>query len=187
MNPYLRSPLPPDFNLDKLLVPKALGFGPIKNLIDQLATHRMQVICAVTATEMVLWRYRPIEAAAKSVPEQAVEVVHRWLRGVASLEEIKTAAAAAEHAEIKASAATAEQAAADLVKSRVAASAASAVYSIYGGGIAGTAVRSAAYAVYEAAAVDGNVMFFFVEWWNKCKPLLLVEYQKWSGWLRGEV
>ena len=191
MNPYLRSLLSPDFDPDTLVpVSEKWVAYTLGNLFQKLS-YRMHVICALTAAEMVLpiWERNtsatslPIEE--KDAPLQAIKMVRRWLVHPTPLAGLKTVADLAMQAADNFSDNTKNATGlAAVVRGAVYATAISA------GNAANTpsnvantvnVVQDAGYATLITAGDD-----FYSEWWNRCKPLLRLEYQDWIDRLRGE-
>jgi len=196
MNPYLRLVLDSnlDFNLD--LWPVPVEWNAVVATMGKL-TNRMEVICAVTAATMVLplwesWQGKKFTSFKKS-PKEAVDITNRWLLGkTVKLSELWSAEADARNA---ADNATSDRWAAYAATS--AALAARAATSNTPASRAAQAVEAAAVAS-GAAAISKSyeyrkdhekvvVQQFYKDWWERCKPLLVEEYKRWSDWLGGAI
>ncbi len=158
--------------------------------------HWAQVVCAVTAAEMVLWLWEDwvIEVSDQiettyqdQAPHQAIKTTRQWLNGDASADEADAAARAAWDA--GADALTESAGGADVAAARaawVARAASRAAWSASGptraagarnptraAGAATGAARDAAWAagVWGAGAIAGAAedAAFFRDWWDLCR------------------
>ena len=181
MNPYFRFHLDPAFDTGKLPVPEIWDWDAVIKIINQLSP-RMQVICAVTAAEIVLpiWEKRNQNRSNpyENTPKLAIEKVKEWIHtsGEVSKYDLDYAgkAATAAGATLMGAGATAAYSA-----SRAALS----VYSAY------QVVNEAVYAIRYAAsasAEDGtDKQEFYAKWWDVCKISLENDYQGWVDWVTG--
>jgi len=182
MNPYIRCPLPPDFEPNKLPAPG--DYISVLDLMRKL-THRMQVICAVTAAEIALpvWQLAfgehppncPVSPEAfQLTPGKTIDIIHRWLLGEADRTAVRYAITANANIANWASGSTHR---AHRLAAEVASAVTHAGYTI----INSKTHANAAYAIDSAVAAGVS----YVDWWNKCKPLLQEEYNHWSRKLNG--
>ena len=149
----------------------------VEQLMGQLP-HWAQVVCALTAAEMVLpiweeWaRQNMITTYIREAPSQAIDITQRWLDEEVSASEMNAAAHAAAGSAVDTANNTAGSAANTAGDAAYAAVGAAAAAGAGAGGNGATIY--AAYSVYNASAAHasyntGTLTDSFRNWWRLCR------------------
>jgi len=179
MNPYIRCFLPPAFDLDKLLDLKHWNkISSVLKVMKKL-THRMQVICAVTAAEIALPVWEKFSERENNSPQKAIDLIHKWLLGTATKAELISAAA-------DANAAARSTSGVAYGSANAASYAAATIYTANAAEAASKAITYTVNATQYISSATGDATEAYIIWWDRCKPLLEEEYNQWSRKLRGE-